>query len=77
MPTGSDTDLAVQPQKMARGLKFRIKEEEGLYHVAKITGYCTADHSVFLHMQKAGFSHDEAHMIKVLKLPTPKVNCNL
>ena len=27
----SDTNLAVQPQKIARGMKFRIKEEEGLY----------------------------------------------
>ena len=27
-----DTDWAVQPQKMARGLKFRIYEEKGLYY---------------------------------------------
>ena len=26
-----DTNLAVQSQKIARGLKFRIYEEEGLY----------------------------------------------
>ena len=31
----SDTNRAVQPQKMARGLKFRILEVEGLYYVAK------------------------------------------
>ena len=30
--TRSDTNQAVQPQIMARGLKFRIKEEEGLYY---------------------------------------------
>ena len=34
-PTRSDTNRAVQPQKIIRGLKFRIKEVEGLYDVAK------------------------------------------
>ena len=29
VPTRSDTNRAVQPQKMARGLKFQIKEVEG------------------------------------------------
>ena len=29
----SDTNQAVQPQKMARGLKFWIKEVEGLYNL--------------------------------------------
>ena len=29
-PTRSDSKRAVLPQKMARGLKFQIKEEEGL-----------------------------------------------
>ena len=27
-----DTNRAVQSQKMARGLKFRISEEEGFYY---------------------------------------------
>ena len=31
----SDTNRAIQPQKMARGLKFWIKKVEGLYYVAK------------------------------------------
>ena len=31
-PTRSGTNQAVQLQKMARGLKFRIKKEEGLYY---------------------------------------------
>ena len=39
--TRSDTNWAVQPQKMARGLKFRIFEEEELYNE--------------VHMQNAGF----------------------
>ena len=32
-PTRSDINLAVQPQKMARGLTFRIYEAEELYHL--------------------------------------------
>ena len=31
-PTRSHINRAVQSQKMARGLKFRIKEVEGLYY---------------------------------------------
>ena len=34
-PTRSDKNRAVQPQKMARGLKFWILEEEGLYYLTK------------------------------------------
>ena len=30
--TRSDTNRAVQPQNMSRGLKFRIKVVEGLYY---------------------------------------------
>ena len=30
-PTWSDTNQAVQLQKMARGLKFRVRKVEGLY----------------------------------------------
>ena len=32
-PTLSDTNQAVQLQKMARDLKFRIKKVEGLYYL--------------------------------------------
>ena len=32
-PSRCDTNWAVQPQKMARGLKFLIKEVEGLYYL--------------------------------------------
>ena len=31
-PTRSDTNRAVQPQKMARGLKVRMLKSEGLYY---------------------------------------------
>ena len=53
-PTWSDTNQAVQVQKIARGLKFRIKEVEGLYYQcsenkgadqlhSNCTAYCAAD----------------------------------
>ena len=32
-PTSSDTNQAVQLQKMARGLKFRIKKVKGLHYL--------------------------------------------
>ena len=47
---GSDTNRAVQPQKMAGGLKFRIKKVEGLYYLCsenkgadQLRGYREAD----------------------------------
>ena len=49
-PTWSDTNRAVQLQKMARGLKFRIQKVEGLYYLSSINkgadqfrGYREAD----------------------------------
>ena len=33
--TRSDTNLAVQSQKMARGLKFQVYKVEGLYYLCK------------------------------------------
>ena len=48
--TWSDTNQAVQLQKMARGLKFRVKKVEGLYYLCSETkgadqlrGYREAD----------------------------------
>ena len=48
--TWSDTNQAVQLQKMARGLKFRIKKVEGLYFLCsenrdadQLRGYREAD----------------------------------
>ena len=35
--TRSDANQAVQPQKMARGLKFWTKEVEGLYYLCNET----------------------------------------
>ena len=49
-PTRSDTIRTVQPQKMARGLKFRILEVDGLYYPSsenkgadQLRSYCAAD----------------------------------
>ena len=49
-PTRSDTNRAVQPQRMVRGLNFWIYEEEGLYYQCsenkgadQVCGYRTAD----------------------------------
>ena len=49
-PTWSDTNQVVQLQKMARGYKFRIQEEEGLYYPCseikgadQLRGYREAD----------------------------------
>ena len=69
-PTRSRTNQAVQPQKMARGLKFQIQEVEGLYYVAKIkaliSGAITAQLICFFVFQickKQDFSHEAAQMI--------------
>ena len=49
-PTWSDTNQAVQLQKMARGLKFQIEQVEGLYYLFsenkgadQLRGYREAD----------------------------------
>ena len=46
----SDTNRAVHPQKMARGLKIQIEKVEGLYYLCsenkgadQLCSYCTAD----------------------------------
>ena len=61
------TNWAVQPQKMVIGLKFRIKEVEGLYYLSvcsknkgtdQLLGYstlCNGSVPLFSHMQKADF----------------------
>ena len=61
-PTRSDTNRAIQPQKMTRGLKFWIYLEDGLYNQCSenkdddlLCGYRIADLPLFSHMQKAGF----------------------
>ena len=53
-PTRFDTNWPVQSQKLVRRLKFRIKEEEGLYYLYsknkdadQLCSYCTADRCLF------------------------------
>ena len=57
-PTWSDTNQAVQLQKMARCLKFRIKEVEGLNYPVIAKLICAF---VFAYA-KCWFSHDTAQM---------------
>ena len=59
-PTSSDTNQAVQLQKMARGLNFRIKKVEELFYL------CSENKAlvcifVFTYA-KCWFSHDAAHI---------------
>ena len=62
VPTRSDTNRPAQSQKKARSLKLRIKVEEELYYPCsenkgadQLCSYCTADLSLFSHMQTVGF----------------------
>ena len=70
-PTWSDTNQTVQLQKMARGLKFRIFEVEGLYYPCsenkgpdQLMRLCfrICKMLVFAYV-KCWFSHDAAHII--------------
>ena len=52
------TNWAAQPQKMTRGLKFRIKEVEGLYYL------CSENEgAVQLHRSAPLFPHDVPHFL--------------
>ena len=67
--TRSDTNQAVQPSKMAIGLKFWISKEEGFYYLySEIKGadqmhsYCAADLRLCFLICKSRFSHDVAQI---------------
>ena len=71
-PTWSDTNLAVQPQKMARGLTFRIWKIEGLYYLCsenkaadQLRGYHEAD--LCLSFRICKMLHDAAHIQNLVK----------
>ena len=84
--TRSDTNRAVQLQKMARGLKFRIKEVEVWYYLCsenkgadQLCGYREANSfavpvnliCVFVFAYaKIRFSYDAAHFIVALPVPS-------
>ena len=63
-PTWSDTNQAVQRQKIARGLKFRIEKVEGVFYLCsenkgadQLRGYHEADLRLCFHICKMlGFS---------------------
>ena len=66
-PTWSDTNQAVQLQKMARCLKFQIKKVEGLYYLCsknkgadQLRGHREADLRLCFRYAKSWFSHDAA-----------------
>ena len=65
----SDTNRSVQPQKMARGLKFRIKVVHGLYYTYsenkgadQLSSYCATDMRLcFRVCKKPVFSQKGSH----------------
>ena len=73
-PTLSDTNQAVQLQKMARGLKFQIQKVEGLHYLcnktkALISFVVTAKLiCVFVFTYaKCWISHDVAHLLLLMQ----------
>ena len=58
-PTWSDTNQAVQLQKMPRGLKFRNQKVEGSYYLCSETKGAA---SFFFAYAKHWFSHDAAQI---------------
>ena len=69
-PTRSDTNQAVQVQKLVRVFKISGLESRGIVLLCienkdadQLRGYREADLRLcFSHMQKAGFYHNEAHL---------------
>ena len=68
-PTRSDTNRSVQPQKMARGLKFRIYVVQGSYYTYsenkgadQLRSYCATDMRLcFRICKKPVFSQQGSH----------------
>ena len=75
VPTWSDTNQAVQLQKMARGLKFRILNVEGLYYLCSENNGADQLRGYYFTMKlicilvftyaKCWFSHDAAQMFLI------------
>ena len=73
-PSRSDTNRAVQPLKMASGLKFRILKVEGLHYLCsenkgadQLRGYCEADLRLcFRTCRKSVFSRRGSYITEVL-----------
>ena len=72
--TRSENNSAVQPQKMARGLKFRIYEVGGFYYIAKTKALisCTVTATAqlicpfVLAYAKNRFSHEVVQIFSVI-----------
>ena len=72
-PTWSNTNQAVQLQKIARGLKFQIKKVEGLYYLCKenkgtdqLRDYAKLICVFVFAYAECWFYHDVAHLIQWL-----------
>ena len=70
-PTKSDKNRALKPHTVARGLKFHIYEEKGLYYIRsdnkgadQLCSYTAADLRLVFAYAKSMFSHDAAHINK-------------
>ena len=79
-PTWSDTNQAVQLQKMARGLKFR--KVEGLHYLCsenkgadQLRGYREADLRLCFRVCKCWFSHDAVQLSVVLHTCSRLLKC--
>ena len=75
--TGPTQTGLYNQRKMARGLKFRIEEEEVLYYQCsenkgadQLRGYREADLRLCFCIYKSRFSHNEAHICfgKILEM---------
>ena len=83
-PTRSDKNWPVQSQKQARNLKFRIKEEEGLYYPCsenkgadQLRSYCKADLRLCFRIGKNPVFNDVAHFSGVKKSRETSEHCLL
>ena len=73
----SDTNRALQPQKMVRGLKFQNEEVKGLYYLCsekkgadQLRSYRAADLRLCLHIwKKKVFSGGSSYMRRVMRKP--------
>ena len=71
----SDTNRAVQAQKMARSLKFRIKEDEKSYYPSsenkgadQLRSYCEADLRLRFHIDQNPVSSRCASLVSGLRM---------
>ena len=60
-PTRSDTNRAIQPHKMTRGLKFQIKQVDGVYYLCIENKGADLLCCVFAYA-KSRFYQDAAHL---------------